>query len=158
MKSLDLVTGNGRLWSVPDEISELRVGLVGAGKMARLHLQTLRSMSGVRVTAICNRTSTAAAQLAHEFGIDQVYQDPGTMLANASLDALFVAVSHAATFPVASSVLRSSIPCLIEKPAGTCVNETTELARLAGINKCFNLVCFKRRIPNVGYQALLAVF
>jgi predicted dehydrogenase len=156
MKS-NIPTDQGYIWRVPDEIRELRVGILGAGKMARFHLETLRSMPGVRLAAICNRSSAAGEQLAREFRIDQVYKDSYRMLVDESLDAVFIAVSHAANFEVASSVLQSGIPCLVEKPAGYCLDETVHLSRLACASQCLNLVALNRRFYSVINQALLAV-
>jgi predicted dehydrogenase len=157
MKLNPIVSCDGKHWQVPSDLGELRIAMIGAGKMARLHLQTLTSMPGVRLVGICNRTSRAGEQLAAEFGIKRTYNDAEVMLKEAAPDAVFIAVSHAATFDVTASVLRSGIPCMIEKPAGYSQQETAYLARLADTYGCLNMVGLNRRFYSTVNQALLAV-
>ena len=144
-------------WRVPPEVSELRVAVIGAGKMARLHLQTLKAMPGVRLAAICNRSSDTGHELAREFGIESVYNNVARMLGETSPDAAFIAVSHAATSQVASEVLDAKVPCLVEKPAGYSAEEVAHLVSLAASAGVVNLVGVNRRYYGSINQALLAV-
>ena len=157
MKGIRIVSCETRGWSVPPEMSEFRVAIVGAGKMARLHLATLVAMPGVRLVGICNRTSDAGEGLAREFGIDRAYRDLDQMLRECRADAVFVAVSHAASYEVTSTVLDARIPCLVEKPAGYSSDEASRLASLADEMGCLNIVGVNRRYFSTINQALLAV-
>jgi predicted dehydrogenase len=114
-------------------------------------------MPGVRLAGICNRASASGEQLAEEFGIERTYRDAEVRLKESAPDAVFIAVSHTATFEVTASVLRSGIPCLIEKPAGYTLEETAYLASRADTYKCLNMVGLNRRFYSTINQALLAV-
>ena len=131
--------------------------MLGAGKMANLHLETLKAMPGVRLVGVCSRTQASGDQISSKFGIERAYVDPTRMLGETSPDAVFVAVSHTATFAIASLVLETGVPCLLEKPAGYSLEETTHLCGLAGQHHCLNLVGLNRRFYSVINQALLAV-
>ncbi|MGH9902015.1 MAG: Gfo/Idh/MocA family oxidoreductase, partial [Pyrinomonadaceae bacterium] len=48
--------------------------MVGAGKMAREHLRTLKAFRGVRLVGVCSRGGASAAELAREFGVEQTFQ------------------------------------------------------------------------------------
>jgi predicted dehydrogenase len=144
-------------WRVPPEVGELRVAMLGAGKMARLHLEALKEMPGVRLEAICSRSGTSGERLAHEFGVPRAYREVDRLLEETRPDAVFVAVSHAVTVEVASLVLRAGVPCLLEKPAGSTSEQTGGLAELAAAHRCLNLVGLNRRYYSTIQQALLAV-
>lgn len=144
-------------WGVPPDVGELKIGMVGAGKMARLHLEALRRMRGVRLEAICSRSGVSGERLAHEFAIPQTYRDVGQMLEDVKPDAVFVAVSHAVACEVASLILETGVPCLLEKPAGSHSGQTAELARRAETSHCQNLVGLNRRYYSTIQQALLGV-
>ncbi|WP_406700180.1 Gfo/Idh/MocA family oxidoreductase [Singulisphaera sp. Ch08] len=145
-------------WSVPPDVGELRVAILGAGKMARLHLEALKSLPGVRLEAICSRSGTSAERLAGEFGIPRSYRDAARLLEETRPDAVFVAVSHAVTLEIASLVLEAGVPCLLEKPAGFRSVQTADLAGLADASHCLNIVGLNRRYYSTIQQALLAVW
>lgn len=157
MTPLDRIQTLNLPWCVPPEVGELRVGMVGAGKMARLHCEALKGMQGVRIEAICSRTGASGEHLAREFGIPRAFRDIGQMLEASRPDAVFVAVSHAVTFEVASLVLEAGVPCLLEKPAGYHSDQTADLAGRAETYQCRNIVGLNRRYYSTIQQALLAV-
>ncbi len=144
-------------WQVPPDVDSLRVAVLGAGKMARLHLTTLREMGGVRLVGIGNRSSDAGERLAREFGIESVHRSLEALLDTTHPDAVFVAVSPEATGAVAAAVLERRIPCLIEKPVAYSASEVARLAALAAAGATINLVGLNRRFYAVLQQALLAV-
>lgn len=135
----------------------LRVAIIGAGKMSALHLDTLKYFEGVRLVGICSRSQNGAASLAEKYGIEQTFNGPVEMIETAAPDAVVIAVSHHATVDIASLVLEGRIPCLIEKPAGYSVEETEKLATLADKNSCYNMVALNRRYYSVIDQAMLSV-
>lgn len=157
MTSLDRIHCLDACWSVPSEVGELRVAILGAGKMARLHLEALNRMPGVRLEAICSRSGTSGERLAAEFAIPLAYRDATRMLEETRPDAVIVAVSHAVSREVAALVLRAGVPCLLEKPAGYTSEETRFLAGLADAHHCLNVVGLNRRYYSTIQQALLAV-
>lgn len=144
------------LWQVPPEVGELRVGMLGAGKMAHRHLRMLRDIPGVKLVGICSRGGSAE-RLASEFGIGAAHHDARAMLEATCPDAVFVAVSHDATVAVSTLVLEHGIPCMLEKPAGYSVEETAGLAVLADASGTVNVVGVNRRFYGVIMEALLRV-
>jgi predicted dehydrogenase len=144
-------------WQLPFDVGELRIAVAGAGKMARQHLEVCRSIKGLRLVGIANRSSNSAQELAGIFEIEKVFQDVGQMLDESRPDAVIVTVSHAATVPVSSLVLNRGIPCLIEKPAGFSVEETAALAKLAKQNGVVNMVALNRRFFSIIHHGMLAV-
>jgi len=80
-------------WHIPPDVGELRVAVAGAGKMARQHLEVCRSIKGVRLVGIANRSSNSAQELAGLFEIEKVFQDLGQMLDESRPDAVIVTVA-----------------------------------------------------------------
>lgn len=157
MRKLDIASCQHHYWHIPDEVGELRVGVLGAGKMARLHLEILRSIGGVCLAGISNRTRAMGEELAREYDVRRWFEDPTEMLDEAKLDAVIVAVGHAATFEIGSLVLEAGVPCLLEKPAGYSSTETVHLNGLARDRRCLNMVGLNRRFYSTIQQALLEV-
>lgn len=124
----------------------VKVGMIGAGKAARYHMHALRSIQGVDVAFIANRSSRRAADLAQQYEITHVYNDLEEALERQEVDAVFVAVSVEATFSVAQRILERRIPCLIEKPLGLTYAEAQALAKLVDQQSFPSCVGFNRRM------------
>jgi predicted dehydrogenase len=61
-------------------MNELRFAIVGTGFWSRYQLAAWRELPGVRCVALYNRTRSKAEQLAGEFGVPAVYDDPQELL------------------------------------------------------------------------------
>jgi hypothetical protein len=94
-----------------------RVGIVGAGWIAKVHLRVLSGFDDVKVVGVSSRSLEAAGRLADPVGA-RVYPDYRSMLDGAELDAVFVCVPpYAAAEPVLAVVDRG-IALFAEKPLG----------------------------------------
>lgn len=135
----------------------VRVALIGAGRIADKHLDTLAAMDNVRIVGICNRGSSDLTPLAQKYAIEQTFSDWQRMLDTVRADAVLVLVSHFQTVTVTAECLQRGLPCLIEKPAGFTSAETAYLADLADANGCLNMVAVNRRYYSAINAALEAV-
>ena len=72
--------------------SELRIGIVGAGQVARSrHLPGFQALEGVRVTGVCNRRRESSARVAREFGIPKIFNNWESLVDDAEVDAVVIA-------------------------------------------------------------------
>ncbi len=71
-------------------VGSLRVAIVGCGKIADDHAETLGFMDGVEVVACCDLTYLMAEQLATRFEIDGVYDDFDRLLAEQKPDVVHI--------------------------------------------------------------------
>ena len=70
---------------------ELRIGIIGAGQIARSrHLPGFRKLSGVRIAGVCNRHRDSAARVAREFDIPRVYGNWEEMIQDREIDAVVI--------------------------------------------------------------------
>ncbi len=125
--------------------SAIRLGVIGAGNIAREHLKVLKALDDVAVAGICSRTAAKAQQLAADFGIPHVADDPGQLIETVGVDGLLVLVSADQVYDVAASVLGFGKPVFLEKPPGLSPAETLELAELAEGRGTATMVGFNRR-------------
>jgi len=140
-----------------EEREPLRVAMIGAGKMARFHGDTLRAIRGVILCGISSRSESSGARLTKELGFERAYTDYERMLDELCPAAVFVAVSHSSSYAAARAVVSRGIPCMLEKPVAYSAAEVGELAQLAGRTGALVVVGVNRRYYSVIQQALLAV-
>jgi len=124
----------------------LRVAIIGAGGMARQHLQVLQSLPDVQVTAVSSRGPERLNSIAEDFDIPQRFRKHEEMIETAKPDAVFVVVSPASVYEVALSCIDREMPSLIEKPPGLTAVQTEALLRaskhvvgqyMVGLNRRF---------------------
>jgi predicted dehydrogenase len=94
----------------------MRVGLIGAGAIARSHLGILADIPDVSVAAVCDLSPAVAEETAAAAGGSSAYGDPGAMLASEELDAVFVCTPPGAHLAAAKPVFDRGLPVYLEKP------------------------------------------
>src|SRR3954454_18930386 len=95
----------------------LRVGLIGAGMVSRHHLIAWAALGDqARVVAIADPSAENAARRAGEFGIDGMFRDAESMLANAELDAFDIASPRATHSSLVRLAIAKGLPVLCQKP------------------------------------------
>lgn len=96
----------------------LRVGLIGAGAVADLHLAAIAGHPDSVTVAVCDLDPVRAAAVAARAGGSDVasYDDHRRMLDEAGLDAVIVNTPHALHAPMTVEALERGIAVLVEKP------------------------------------------
>lgn len=115
-------------------MTTLRVGLAGAGWVARYHLESWARLAGrAHVVAIADPNMAAARSRAVAFGIPAVYESPEAMLHGERLDAVDVAAPREAHAPLCRLAARHRLAILCQKPlAPTLAEAETLVVELAG--------------------------
>ena len=130
------------------------MGIVGAGYIAREHLNVIQALKGVNVSGITARTISKAQELADQYGIARVYEDTNNLIKNCTLDAVLVLVSADQIFPVVKELIPNQIPLFIEKPPGLFPEQTKILASLAAKHGTNNMVGYNRRYFSIFQKGL----
>ena len=94
-----------------------RVGIIGAGWVAGVHLRVLSGFDNVRVAGIASRNAESGGRLAEASGA-RLYPDYRSMLDSAELDAVFVCLPPYAAIEPAIAVAERGIALFAEKPLG----------------------------------------
>ena len=123
--------------------STLRLGLIGAGWIAGLHLEALARLGRTELVGIVSGTGAGAAALSARWG-GQVYVDLEQMLDDARIDVAYVCVPPFRAVAIGERLVERGIPFLTEKPlAAADVEGPTRLA--AAIDRA-------RLVVAVGYH------
>jgi predicted dehydrogenase len=111
----------------------LPVGVIGCGRMGRLHARVYAQMPQVKLGGVCDANAEAAEATAGEYG-GQAFTNAEEMLAE--VKAVTIAVPTKFHADMAEACLTRGIACLIEKPlakGSADGRRIVELAKRAGV-------------------------
>jgi len=110
---------------------ELRFGVLGAGQISRYACQEINRHPGAKVVAVSDPSAERLADFARTQGVTKTYQDNEALLADASLDCIFVATPNAFHAPLAKRALELGKHVIVEKPFATNAAEAAEVVAAA---------------------------
>lgn len=93
----------------------LRIGVIGTGKIARRHLASLKQVKDVEIVAHLGRQADSADRAAAEWG-GAPFTDLDEFCERGGCDAVFVTVPPAAHGTIEIALIDGKIPFLVEKP------------------------------------------
>jgi predicted dehydrogenase len=103
----------------------VRVGIIGAGKIGRIHARAYSQRSEVHITAVADIDESAGQALATEYGADY-YRDYEALLLT-DLDAVSVGLPDRLHHQVAMAAAASGKHILLEKPMCATLTEADEI-------------------------------
>src|SRR6267143_75793 len=118
----------------------MRVGIIGAGWIAKQHVETLRRLGGAEVVAVCDVDESRAKELA---GGAATYTDWRQLIDRETPDAVFVCVPPLAHREVAVAALDQGINVYLEKPIARGLEDARAIVDAAARS---------RSVCAVGYQ------
>ena len=102
----------------------LKVGLIGAGRMARAHLAAYSQFpERVKLTAVCDIDENAARMFASEANVSRVFLDMEKMLEEADIDAVDICTVHDAHLPQVLAAASAGKHIFLEKAMGRTLDE-----------------------------------
>jgi predicted dehydrogenase len=117
----------------------------GTGFVGRVHLEAIRRLGFVHVTAIGESEIEKARRLADEFHVEHAEADYHKVLADPAVDSVHICTPNALHFPMAQAALEAGKHVLSEKPLATSSVEAKKLAALAQAKKLRNCTCHNLR-------------
>ncbi|HEV8637306.1 MAG TPA: Gfo/Idh/MocA family oxidoreductase [Chloroflexota bacterium] len=96
----------------------LRIGLVGAGFVARIHAAAYRRLpgQGVELPAVCAQRRERAEAFAKEFGVERVVDDLAAVLSDREVDVVDLCVPNHLHAPFAVRAAEAGKHVIVEKP------------------------------------------
>ncbi|PZE20534.1 Gfo/Idh/MocA family protein [Paenibacillus xerothermodurans] len=110
-------------------MNKLKIGVIGAGTISEVHLNSYRNNADVELAAICDLNVQRAEAKAQQYGIPNVYSDYRELLANPAIDAVSVCVWNHAHAEVSISALDAGKHVLCEKPLSVTVEQALEVEK-----------------------------
>ncbi len=109
----------------------MRIGILGAGGIARKMAHTINNMDNMTLAAIGSRNIDKAKEFAQEFSIPTAYGSYEELAADGSLDLIYVATPHSRHYEDALLCLENGRNVLCEKPFTANAKQAEELISLA---------------------------
>lgn len=109
----------------------LRWAVAGTGQISRSVVPDLQMLPGHEIVRVQSRDSGKAAAFAKEFGINSWSSEYSEVLADNSVDVIYLATPIATHHALAREALEAGKHLLIEKPIATSAAEAEELFTLA---------------------------
>ncbi|HEY3079589.1 MAG TPA: Gfo/Idh/MocA family oxidoreductase [Chloroflexota bacterium] len=114
----------------------VRVGFIGVGGVAQVHLRALEAIDGARIVAACDANPEAAQSTARRYDGCRAFDDHRAMLDEAELDAVYVCLPPGAHTGQEIDVAEHGLPLFVEKPVGldlALVRRTRDVLERQGI-------------------------
>jgi len=123
----------------------VKIGILGAGKMAYWHLRAYHSNPHVRVVGISNPKSERGRVLAGTFNIPHCFRESGELLSLPSLDAIDICTPASLHKDLICSAIKKGLDVYVEKPMCCNLNQADEIVELNKIHKKTIFVGFNLR-------------
>lgn len=107
-------------------MDKVKIGFIGAGKIAKSHLANLARMEDVKITALCDTVKERAEAAGQKVG-GKVYSDYHRMLEKERLDALYICVPPFAHQDQELIACQKKIPFFVEKPVALSAEKAEEI-------------------------------
>ncbi len=108
----------------------LRIGVIGCGSIAVMHLDSIVASAQAQLVAVCDVKKERVMAAAEKYRA-VAYTDYAVMLREQDLDAVHLCLPHYLHMPVAMDVLRAGAHVLTEKPMSIRYEDAVQAVELA---------------------------
>lgn len=112
-------------------MKKYRIGIMGAGAIARTMATTIAGMQQAECYAIASRTLEKAETFAKEYDFQRAYGSYEELVKDEAVDLIYVATPHSEHFDNAMLCVRHHKPVLVEKSFTANVKQARELLSFA---------------------------
>jgi predicted dehydrogenase len=129
----------------------IRLGLIGCGEHSEIgHAIPLARYKGahpdeIELTAACDIRLERAQEFCTKYGFQRAYREVDEMLRGDKLDACIMVVQPERISALGIELLKTGIPCVVEKPLGSTLAEVKSLCDAAAATDTPNMVSVNRR-------------
>ena len=109
----------------------IKAALIGAGYIAREHLDCLKSLKTARLVGLCDSSPVMAEATAEEYSVPRWFSDHRKMLDDLKPDVVHITTPPQSHFSLASDVLENGAHAFVEKPITLDSGDFSKLRTLA---------------------------
>src|SRR6476469_1816303 len=113
----------------------LRIGILGAARIARSFVEAVRPSAKIVVTAVASRDGERAAAFARELGIGRVHASYDALFADPDIDAVYVPLPNNLHAEWSIRAAQAGKHVLCEKPLALSLEEVDRIAESAAANE-----------------------
>lgn len=135
----------------------MRVGIIGCGRIAQVHLAALRTLPWVEVVGVCDVEARSAQTTAQRFGVTGVYTSVDELLLQGEPQAVHVLTPPHTHGALVRRALEAEMHVFVEKPMATNAAEAETLCALARQQRVSLCVDHNRLFDPVVKKALAVV-
>ena len=110
---------------------KIRLGMIGAGGFANVHLNGIKQLDFVEMVAISDIILENAKEKAEKYHIPHYYQDHMELLAREDIDAVTLPLPDQVHARIAIDAMRAGKHVLCEKPMALDLDECKEMVKVA---------------------------
>ena len=110
---------------------QMRVGIIGAGWIAEKAAITLNGLADCEAYAIASRSKEKAEAFAETWKMRKAYGSYAELIADPSVDLVYVATPHSHHYDVTREALLAGKPCLVEKAFMANYRQAKEIVDLS---------------------------
>lgn len=104
-------------------MANVRVGIIGCGNLGRTHAECIQQLEGVELAAYADVFEQNAQKLLEKFGGDYATSDVSKLVADPTLDAIYVTTLHDTHAEYCIRALEAGKHVLVEKPLAMNLEE-----------------------------------
>ena len=129
-------------------MKKLKVGVVGVGSIATLHIQAYLNNPNVELYAFCDINEERLQKMAEQYHVEKTFTDVKDMVALPELDMVSVCTWNSAHAPCTIAALQAGKHVLCEKPMATTAEEARAMQEEARKSGKLLMIGFVRRFGN----------
>lgn len=126
-------------------MSNLGIGVVGAGFIGRVHVDAIRRVRGVEVVALAEAGEKLAQAQAAALGVRRAYGDYRALLEDPDVHVVHVCTPNRSHYEIVSAALSAGKHVVAEKPLAMTAEEAGDLESQAAKAETVNAVDFIHR-------------
>ncbi len=129
-------------------MKKLRIGIVGTGNIAGVHLDAYKKVQNAQIVAACDINPENLKTAAEKYGIKNTYPTLTEMIKNEELDAVDVCVWNCNHAKCSIEALNAGLHVLCEKPMAANAKEAEEMIEAAKRNNKLLMIGFVLRFDD----------
>ncbi len=131
----------------------IRVGVIGAGFIGPVHIESLRRLGYVEVVALAGSSQESAERKAAALFVPRAYGDFYDLIRDPEVDVVDISAANVYHYPAAKAALQAGKHVVCEKPLAMTSAESAELVELAERSGLVHAVTFNVRFYPLVQQA-----
>ncbi len=112
-------------------MKQVRVGIVGCGRISDLHQMGYRDYGRARVVAVCDSNKKRASEKARSWGVDKVYNNYQRLLEDKDVDLVELLTPHNLHCPMTVQACQAGKHVSVQKPMALSAAEADEMIAAA---------------------------